>query len=126
MQLDEIAGRIQQVAEIRARAEQIVVSGPLPVHADASGPARSAAVDNHSDTTALLSLRRKIEAALQVVREDEQLAQGLLDRRSELKGRLTAYQAKAARLGLGEDQTCWRPAGSLPACCHGSRATSVR
>ena len=35
--------------------------------------------------------------------EDEQLAQGLLDRRSELKGRLTAYQAKAARLGLGED-----------------------
>ena len=35
--------------------------------------------------------------------EDEQLAQGLLDRRSELTGRLTAYQAKAARLGLGED-----------------------
>jgi hypothetical protein len=38
------------------------------------------------------------------VREEEQLAQGLLDRRSELKGRLTAYQAKAARLGLGEDR----------------------
>jgi hypothetical protein len=35
--------------------------------------------------------------------EDEELAQGLLDRRSELSGRLTAYQAKAARLGLGED-----------------------
>ena len=34
----------------------------------------------------------------------KQLAQGLLDRRSELKGRLTAYQAKAARLGLGEDR----------------------
>ncbi|MET0703150.1 MAG: hypothetical protein ABWY93_26190, partial [Mycobacterium sp.] len=29
--------------------------------------------------------------------------QGLLDRRVELKGRLTAYQAKAARLGFGED-----------------------
>jgi hypothetical protein len=54
------------------------------------------------DPAALLSLRRRIEAALRVAREDEELAQGLLDRRSELKGRLTVYQAKAARLGLGE------------------------
>jgi hypothetical protein len=41
---------------------------------------------------------------LHAAREEEQLAQGLLDRRTELKGRLTAYQAKAARLGLGEDR----------------------
>ena len=33
----------------------------------------------------------------------KQLAQGLLDRRTELKGRLKAYEAKAARLGLAED-----------------------
>ena len=55
--------------------------------------------------------------------EDEQLAQGLLDRRSELKGRLTAYQAKAARLGLGEDP-------DLLACqpdrCRTAVATAVR
>ena len=56
------------------------------------------------DPKALRSLRHRIEAASQAAREEEQLAQGLLDRRSELKGRLTAYQAKAARLGLGEDR----------------------
>ena len=61
-------------------------------------------------------LRRRIEAALRAAREEEQLAQGLLDRRSELKGRLTAYQAKAARLGLGEDRdllACSRIAAGL-------------
>jgi hypothetical protein len=56
-----------------------------------------------TDPAALRSLRQRIESALRVMGEDEQLAQGLLDRRSELSGRLTAYQAKAARLGLGED-----------------------
>src|SRR4029079_16692348 len=56
------------------------------------------------DPKAVRSLRNRIKAALQAAREEEELAQGLLDRRSELKGRLTAYQAKAARLGLGEDR----------------------
>jgi hypothetical protein len=41
---------------------------------------------------------------MQLAGEDEELAQGLLDRLGELRGRLTAYQAKAARLGMGEDQ----------------------
>ena len=55
------------------------------------------------DPTALRELQRRIESALQRVRQDEALAQGLLDRRTELKGRLRAYAAKAARLGLAED-----------------------
>ena len=62
---------------------------------------------------------------MRAVGENEQLAQGLLDRRSELAGRLTAYQAKAARLGWARSQMCWPPAGSLRACCHASRAIFV-
>ena len=31
------------------------------------------------------------------------MAQGLLDRRTELSGRLKAYEAKAVRLGVAED-----------------------
>jgi hypothetical protein len=104
-QLDALRVATQHAAQIRARAQQVVVAGPLPVHSDAEPGLRA---ELRSFTTpnpaALVALRRRIEAALRVVREDEQLAQGLLDRRSELKGRLTAYQAKAARLGLGEDR----------------------
>ena len=104
LQLDALRDATHQAAQIRARAEQTVVAGPLPVHPDAE-PALRAGLRSITtpDPAALRSLRRQIEAALRVVREDEQLAQGLLDRRSELKGRLTGYQAKAARLGLGED-----------------------
>ena len=75
---------------------------PTPNRACAQGSNLPTSITT-PDPAALRSLRRRIEAALRIVGEDEQLAQGLLDRRSELKGRLTAYQAKAARLGLGED-----------------------
>jgi hypothetical protein len=103
-QLDELRDAARHAAQVRARAEQTVLSGPLPVHADAEPGLRAELRSlTTPDPAALLSLRRRIEAALRVVREDEQLAQGLLDRRGELKGRLAAYQAKAARLGLGED-----------------------
>jgi hypothetical protein len=74
------------------------------VHADAEPDLRAELRSIATpDPSALLSLQRRIEAALRVALEDEELAQGLLDRRSELKGRLTIYEAKAARLGLGED-----------------------
>ena len=96
-----------------------MLSGPLPVHDDVEPELRRRLRSlTAPDPAALRALRRRIAAALRVVGEDEQLAQGLLDRRAELKGRLTAYQAKAARLGLGEDQTCWRAGESPPVCCH--------
>ncbi|MDL4813296.1 hypothetical protein [Actinomadura opuntiae] len=41
---------------------------------------------------------------LERARDDLRLSQGLLDRRGELRGRLEAYRAKAARLGLAEDE----------------------
>ncbi|MDT5129132.1 MAG: hypothetical protein QOH54_4776 [Mycobacterium sp.] len=104
VRLDALRDATQRAARVRAHAEQRVVSGPLPVHADAE-PDLRAALDAIAapDPAALRLLRQRIESALRVMGEDEELAQGLLDRRSELSGRLTAYQAKAARLGLGED-----------------------
>jgi hypothetical protein len=117
VQLDALRDVTQRAARVRARAEQTVLSGPLPVHADAEPELREALKSiTAPDPAALRSLRHRIEAALRVVGEDEQLAQGLLDRRSELSGRLTAYQAKAARLGLGEDPdllACGRIAAGL-------------
>jgi hypothetical protein len=52
----------------------------------------------------LRALQGRIAEAQRVLDEDERLAQGLLDRRAELAGRLEVYQTKAARLGLGEDR----------------------
>jgi hypothetical protein len=116
-QLDELRNAVDGAAEVRARAERDVVSGPLPVHEDAEPGLRTQFTSiTTTDPAALRSLRRRIAAALAVVREDEELAQGLLDRRTELKGRLTAYQAKAARLDLGEDRdllACSRIASGL-------------
>ncbi len=103
-QLDALQDAAQRAAQMRTRAQEVVVSGPLPVHADAEPDLRAELRSiTTPDPSALLSLQRRIEAALRVARDDEELAQGLLDRRSELKGRLTVYEAKAARLGLGED-----------------------
>jgi hypothetical protein len=104
LELDTLRDITQHAAQVRAHAEQAVLAGPIPVHADPE-PAMRAELRSIAtpDPAALLSLRRRIAAALQTAREHEELAQGLLDRRIELKGRLTAYEAKAARLGLGED-----------------------
>jgi putative ubiquitin-RnfH superfamily antitoxin RatB of RatAB toxin-antitoxin module len=116
-QLDALRDGRQRAARARARVEQTVLSGPLPVHADAEQELREALASlTAPDPAALRALRQRIDAALRIVGEDEQLAQGLLDRRRELSGRLTAYQAKAARLGMGEDTdllACGRIAAGL-------------
>jgi hypothetical protein len=115
--LDTLRDASARAAQIRMHAGQIVLAGPFPERDEAEPGLRAELQSITSpDPKALLSLRQRIEAALRAAREEEQLAQGLLDRRSELKGRLTAYQAKAARLGLGEDRdllACNRIARSL-------------
>jgi hypothetical protein len=115
--LDELRDASTRATEIRMHAVQVVLAGPFPKRDDAEPALRSQLRSITSpDPTALRSLRHRIEAALRAAREEEELAQGLLDRRSELKGRLTAYQAKAARLGLGEDRdllACNRIASGL-------------
>lgn len=88
----------------RTRVEQSILSGPLPPHVDAEPALRAGlATLTRPDPAELRALRQRIDAALRAAGEQEELAQGLLDRRDELAGRLTAYQAKAARLGLAED-----------------------
>ncbi len=115
--LDTLHGATRQAADTRAHAEQLVLTAPLPTPADTE-PALRADLRSlaSADAAALRSLRQRIETALNAIRDSEVLAQGLLDRRGELKGRLTAYQAKAARLGLGEDRdllACSRIAAGL-------------
>lgn len=103
--LDELRSAWDRTAEVRARVERDVVSGPLPVHEDVEPALRAElATITAVDPAALRRVSTRIDDALRVAGDDEQLAQGLLDRRTELKGRLTAYQAKAARLDLGEDR----------------------
>ena len=103
--LDALRDVSARATQIRSHAVQTVLAGPFPERRDEE-PALRAELQSITspDPKSLRSLRGRIEKALEAAREEEELAQGLLDRRSELKGRLTAYQAKAARLGLGEDR----------------------
>lgn len=103
-ELDELRTATLQAAQSRAQVEANLVAGPLPVYPDEEPTLRAALQSlTTPDPQALRTVQQQIDAARRHVRENAQLAQGLLDRRTELKGRLTAYQAKAARLGLGED-----------------------
>jgi hypothetical protein len=105
VRLDALRAATERALGARTRVEQTIISGTLPVHVDAEADLRAALGRlGEPDPAQLRSLRRRIDEALRAVGEQEELAQGLLDRRSELAGRLTAYEAKAARLGLAEDQ----------------------
>jgi hypothetical protein len=102
--LDALRDATWHAARTRERATAMVLTGPLPVSTDAE-PKLRAELESMTapDPAALRELARRIESALERIRQDEALAQGLLDRRTELNGRLRAYEAKAARLGLAED-----------------------
>ena len=58
-ELDALRDATQRAAQVRAHAEQVVVSGPLPVHADAEPDLRAALASiTTPDPAALLSLQR--------------------------------------------------------------------
>ncbi|WP_062981947.1 hypothetical protein [Nocardia anaemiae] len=96
-----------RAAEARARVEAKILAGPLPTYED-----NTAALETELDALSpksvaaadLVRLRMRIADATAGAATAQKLAQGLLDRRSELRGRLAAYQAKAARLGVSEDR----------------------
>lgn len=91
----------------RAEVERTILAAPLPRHTDDStafSAELTALEANPPAPDALWELRRRLTEALDAAGRNERLAQGLLDRRAELGGRLTGYRAKAARLGLGEDR----------------------
>lgn len=104
-QLDTLREAAERVVRVRAHAERAIVSSPLPSRPDPEPELRAELrAFTTPDPAGLRALRLRISAAQKAVDEDEALAQGLLDRRDELSGRLTAYQAKAARLGFAEDR----------------------
>ncbi|TDB87958.1 hypothetical protein E1264_13060 [Actinomadura sp. KC216] len=75
-------------------------------------------------------LERAAAEALERARGDLRLSAGLLDRRGELRGRLEAYRAKAARLGVVEDEQLTELYGEArdtlwTAPCDLRRATTV-
>ncbi|WP_433721932.1 hypothetical protein ACQP0C_20005 [Nocardia sp. CA-129566] len=96
-----------RAAAARAQVEAKILAGPLPVHPDDSaalGAQLDALAANQAAVADLVRLRVQIADATAGAATAEELAQGLLDRRIELRGRLAAYQAKAARLGVSEDR----------------------
>ncbi|WP_228000646.1 hypothetical protein [Nocardia australiensis] len=105
--LDVLREAHQRAARARAEVERKILAGPLPVPTDdtaALGTRLDAVAAEPGAGVALLELRGRISTATAEVDTADQLAQGLLDRRIELRGRLAAYQAKAARLGVSEDR----------------------
>jgi hypothetical protein len=67
----------------------------------------------------------ELAAATSRARDTERAAVSALDRRDELRGLLSAYKAKAARLGAAEERT-WRPATTGHATCCGPRPATWR
>ncbi|MGP4026187.1 hypothetical protein [Actinomadura sp. 3N407] len=112
--IEEVEGTERRACEAHAMALAKIQSPNLPE------PSRGLGVALRDRLTALERLReagrwvemagrfaeleRAADEALERARGDLRLSAGLLDRRGELRGRLEAYLAKAARLGLVEDE----------------------
>lgn len=114
--LAELAVRLCEVAELRARAERAAVRAlELIENAHATLPPDRLAglrvrLDALPGTTgwaaradALRRLRAAVDAATDELNTCHELAVGLVERRGELRGRFEAYRAKAVRLGRAED-----------------------
>jgi hypothetical protein len=99
--------------QVRLRAQELVVTAPLDPPSDRAPALRgvlAALIDGRlpsrrtwpARARALADLEAQVEAAAAEVRAAHALADGLLERRTELRGRFEAYRAKAGRLGLSE------------------------
>jgi hypothetical protein len=108
---DEVATAERAAAEAHARAAA-KIAGPGPRPAPAAGAvlhSRIADLDRlgrqarWSDlSTGLAAAEQSARGALQRAEQLRAAADGLLDRRAELRGRLDAYLVKAAASGLAE------------------------
>ena len=99
--------------QVRLRAQELVVTAPLDPPPDRTAAMRgvlTALIDGRlpsrrtwpARARALTELEADVDAAAAEVRAAHALADGLLERRTELRGRFEAYRAKAGRLGLSE------------------------
>lgn len=116
-----VTATIEEVEETERRALEAYATVLVKIQSpNVPEPARDLAVRLRDRLTALERLReagrwveaagrfaeleRAAEEALTRACGDLRLSAGLLDRRAELRGRLEAYRAKAARLGKDEDE----------------------
>jgi hypothetical protein len=114
--LDELEQLAGQERRVRARASDRIAghglvppADPLPmlrerldrIAAVPGWPTRARRIDD---------LDAAVSAAGATLRAAVERADGLLQRRAELRGRFEAYRAKAARLGLAELPELWSPA----------------
>ncbi|QKG26064.1 hypothetical protein ACTIVE_7717 [Actinomadura verrucosospora] len=114
--LDELRGTEAEARRVRDEVHAKIASPVLPDAPDMSatladrlsavgrpphGAARGGGWNDLAER--VTDLERAMNAALDQARQDVEVVRGLLDRREELRGRLQAYRAKAARLGGSED-----------------------
>ncbi|TDC74708.1 hypothetical protein [Actinomadura sp. 7K507] len=116
-----VTASIEEIEEMERRACEVHATVLVKIESPSvPAPSRGLAVGLRDRLTALERLReagrwvemagrfaeleRAAGEALERARGDLRLSAGLLDRRGELRGRLEAYRAKAARLGLVEDE----------------------
>ncbi|WP_344902365.1 hypothetical protein [Actinomadura meridiana] len=112
--IEEIEGTERRARETHATALTKIQAPNLPAPSRGLGTAlrdRLAALERLREAGRWVEmagrfaeLERAADEALERVRGDLRLSAGLLDRRGELRGRLEAYRAKAARLGVVEDE----------------------
>lgn len=145
--VDRAAAAIEEIEATERRAAEAYATALAKVHAPRlPEPARGLGAALRDRLAALERLReagrwvemagrfaeleRAADEALERARGDLRLSAGLLDRRGELRGRLEAYRAKAARLGLVEDERLTELYGEArdvlwTAPCDLRRATTV-
>ncbi|WUH99590.1 hypothetical protein OHR68_39895 [Spirillospora sp. NBC_00431] len=138
--IEEVESTERRACEAHATALVKIQSPNLPTPAQGLGIAlrdRLAALERLREAGRWVELagrfaelERAAADALERARGDLRLSAGLLDRRGELRGRLEAYHAKAARLGVVEDERLTEIYGQArdtlwTAPCDLRRATTV-
>ncbi|MFD6396445.1 hypothetical protein [Nocardia sp. NPDC060249] len=108
-QLAELGERQDRADDTVTQAQHKVATGELPDGGEPAPRLRAeldtlGATPDRPTVHHLLALRARAGDAAEKTTRREELARGLLDRRAELRGRLTAYRAKASRLGVSEDR----------------------
>lgn len=105
----EVASLQHQEREVRVRAQELIADTALPAPPDRTHALRdhrtalAGVVGWSQRARALDDLHAAVGAATGELRTASDLATGLIDRRTELRGRIDAYQARATRLGHAED-----------------------
>jgi hypothetical protein len=109
--VDELAEEEHRTRDAYAQAQRKIADPRLPPAPAASAVLRARLPDAHGVHSGrlprladeLAGLDRSVRQALRRARELREAAEGLIARRDELRGRLDAYRAKAARSGFAEE-----------------------